>query len=57
MIKKADTKVVIKKRIELEDSLQDKITNPKKILESKKRKYGDGYKCRNILIRFYRFYI
>ena len=36
MIKKADTKVVIKKRIELEDSLQDKITNQKKSWSQKR---------------------
>jgi len=36
MIKKADTKVVIKKRIELEDSLQDKTTNQKKSWSQKR---------------------
>jgi hypothetical protein len=36
MIKKVDTKVVIKKRIELEDSLQDKITNQKKSWSQKR---------------------
>ncbi|MBC8455500.1 MAG: hypothetical protein H8D66_01935 [Flavobacteriales bacterium] len=36
MIKKVDTKVVIKKRIELEDSLQDKTTNQKKSWSQKR---------------------
>ena len=36
MIKKVGTKVVIKKRIELEDSLQDKITNQKKSWSQKR---------------------
>tara|TARA_B100000470_G_scaffold47849_1_gene35324 strand:- start:1553 stop:1732 length:180 start_codon:yes stop_codon:yes gene_type:complete len=36
MIKKADTKVVIKKRIELEDSLQDKLPNQKKSWSQKR---------------------
>jgi len=36
MIKKVDTNVVIKKRIELEDSLQDKITNQKKSWSQKR---------------------
>ena len=37
MIKKVDTKVVIKKRIELEDSLQDKTTNQKKSWSQKRK--------------------
>ena len=36
MIKKADTKVVIKKRIEFEDSLQDKLPNQKKSWSQKR---------------------
>ena len=36
MNKKVDTKVVIKKRIELEDSLQDKTTNQKKSWSQKR---------------------
>ncbi len=36
MIKKVDTKVLIKKRIELEDSLQDKTTNQKKSWSQKR---------------------
>ena len=36
MIKKVDTKVVIKKRIELEYSLQDKTTNQKKSWSQKR---------------------
>lgn len=36
MIKKVDTKVVIKKRIEFEDSLQDKLPNQKKSWSQKR---------------------
>jgi len=43
MIKKVDTKVVIKKRIELEDSLQDKTTNQKKSWSQKRENNEETY--------------